>query len=258
MQLLQKIDAIVALIKDSVAYTKSAQQIDPTNYYNYLAEARISELGATLKLPNAYENTKNSYLNALQLNPYNPGIYVSLARVEASQNKLQEAQQYIGRALQLKQNYTEAIYFLSQLQVANNQLKDAIVSTQVAIQLNPNEPLLYFQLGLLEYNDKNYTAAIPVFEKAVSLNAQYANARYFLGLSYARMGRNADAIAQFEELAKTNVDNQEIIFILTNLKEGKSPFADAKPPIDNQPEKRKTLPVTEKNEKKTTPTAAKK
>ena len=72
----------------------------------------------------------------------------------------------------------------------------------------------------------------------------------FLGLSYVRMGRNADAIAQFIELAKTNPDNKEVSFILENLKQGKSPFADVKPPIDNKPEKRKTLPVVEKNGKK--------
>jgi tetratricopeptide (TPR) repeat protein len=252
-----KTDAVLALISDSLKYTKNAQAIDPLNYYNYLAEARISEIGTTLKIDNAYTNARNAYASAIQTNPSSPALYLNLARLEASQNKLQDAQQYIGRALQMKPNYTEAIFFLSQLQVANNQIKDAMVSTQVAIQLNPQEPLLYFQLGLLAYSDKDYTLAIQALEKAVQLNKDYANAQYFLGLSYARMGRNADAIAQFEQLAITNPDNQEVAFILTNLKEGKSPFADAQPPIDNKPEKRKTLPVPEKETKTTTPAAKK-
>jgi tetratricopeptide (TPR) repeat protein len=253
----KKSEELVALIADSVKYTKKAQEIDPTNYYNYVAEARISEIGTSLQIENAYANAKNAYANAIQNNPYNPALYLNMARLEASQGKLADAQQFIGRALQLKPNYTDAVFFLSQLQVANNQLDDAIVSTQVAIQLNPNEPLLYFQLGLLAYNAKNYTASITALEKAVSLNKDYANAQYFLGLSYARMGRNEDAIKQFEALAITNPDNQEVAFILSNLKEGKSPFADAKPPIDSKPEQRKTLPVTEKtNSSKTT--AAKK
>lgn len=246
----KKIDEVIMLITDAVKYTKTAEAMDPTNYYNYLAEAHISELGTTLKIQNAYENTKNAYAKALSANPFNPGLYLSLAQLEAGQNHLADAQQFIGQALQLKQNYTEAVFLLSQIQVANNQIKDAIVSTQFALQLNPNEPLLAFQLGILEYSDKNYNAAIAPLEKAVSLNNQYANARYFLGLSYVRMGRNADAIAQFIELAKTNPDNKEVSFILENLKQGKSPFADVKPPIDNKPEKRKTLPVVEKNGKK--------
>ena len=67
--------------------------------------------------------------------------------------------------------------------------------------------------------------------------------------------------AQFEELAKTNAENAEVNFILENLREGKSPFADAQPPIDAKPEKRKTLPVTEKADEatpKATPAATKK
>jgi tetratricopeptide (TPR) repeat protein/O-antigen ligase len=254
----KKSDELVALITDSLKYTKSAQEIDPYNYYNHLAEARISEIGTSLKIENAYANAKQSYANAITVNPMSPALFLNLARLEASQGKIQDAQQYIGRALQLKPNYVEAVFFLSQLQVANNQLQDAMVSTQVAIQLNPTEPLLYFQLGLLAYNDKNYSLAGQAFQKAVDLNGQYANARYFLGLSYARLGKNAEAIAQFEELAKTNPDNQEVMFILGNLKEGKSPFADAQPPIDSKPEKRKTLPVTEKSDTDTTKTTTKK
>jgi tetratricopeptide (TPR) repeat protein len=242
----KKIDQVVALVTEALNYTRSAEKIDKYNYYNYLAEARISDLAASLKIPNAYENAKNAYATALQVNPYNPAIYLNLARLEVGQNNVNGAEQDIGAALQLKKNYTDAAFLLSQIQVASGQIKEAINSTQYTIQLNPNEPLLYFQLGLLEYNDKDYATAIQALEKAVSLNDQYANARYFLGLSYARVGRNADAIAQFEALAKTNPDNQEVAFILTNLKEGKSPFTDAKPPIDSKPEKRKTLPVTEK------------
>ncbi len=253
----KKGEQLVALITDSVKYSKSAQNIDPTNYYNYLAEARISEIGTSLKIENAYGNAKVSYAEAIKNNPFNPGLYLNLARLEASQGNLKDAQQYIGRALQLKPNYLDAVFFLSQLQVANNQLEDAMVSTQVAIQLNPQEPLLFFQYGILAYNAKDYGTAIKALEEATRLNKDYANAKYFLGLSYARLGRNADAITQFEQLAVTNPENQEVAFILSNLKEGKSPFADAKPPIDSKPEKRKDLPVTEKEEATTVKTPAK-
>lgn len=242
----KKVAQVITLTNEAVQFTKNAEKLDPLNYYNYLAEAHISEVATSLKIPNAYDNAKTSYMNALRTNPYSPSIYLSLAQLEASQSKFADSEQYIGKALQLKQNYTDAVYLLSQVQVADGQLKDAIVSAKAATQITPTEPVLFFQLGLLQYNDKNYTDAAAALEKAVSLNSQYANARYFLGLSYARLGKNEEAIAQFTELAKTNPDNQEVAFILTNLKQGKSPFADVKPPIDNKPEKRKTLPVPEK------------
>ncbi len=234
------------LIEKSVNFSKKAIEIDPTNHYNHIALARISELASTLQIPNAYENSRLSYINAINLNPYNPGLYLNLARLEASKNNLNDAQVYIGNALQLKQDYIEAIFLLSQLQVSQGKIKDAITSVQVASQINPNDPLLFFQLGFLHYNDKNYSAAVEALSKAVSLNDQYANARYFLGLSYARLGRNIDAIPQFDKLLEANPDNQEVQFILSNLQAGKSPFADVKPPVDNKPEQRKTLPVKEK------------
>lgn len=237
---------IAELIEKSVGYSNKAIKADPTNHYNYVSLARVSELASSLQIPNAYENAKVSYANAISLNPYNPALYLSLARLEASKNNINDAQRYIGSALQLKQNYIEAIFFLAQLQVGQGQIKEAITSVQVATQINPNDPLLFFQLGFLYYNDKNYLGAVDALSKAIALNDQYANARYFLGLSYARLGKNIDAIQQFEKIAETNPDNQEVQFILTNLKSGKSPFADVKPPVDSKPEQRKTLPVKEK------------
>lgn len=234
------------LISKAVGYSNKAIEADPTNHYNYVSLARISELATTLQIPNAYENAKVSYANAISLNPYNPALYLSLARLEASKNNINDAQKYIGSALQLKQNLIEAIFFLAQLQVSQGQIKEAITSVQVATQINPNDPLLFFQLGFLYYNDRNYLGSVDALSKAVTLNDQYANARYFLGLSYARLGKNIEAIQQFEKLLETNSDNQEVQFILTNLKSGKSPFADVKPPVDNKPETRKTLPVKEK------------
>ncbi len=234
------------LIDDALQYSRDAIAADPTNYYNNLAEARISEVALSLQIQNAYETTRNAYANALRNNPYNPSIYLSLARVEASQNKIAEAQRNIGSALQLKQNYLDAIFLLSQIQVSQGQIKDAITSVQVASQINPENPQIFFQLGLLYYNDKNYTSAVDAFTKAVKLDNKYANAQYFLGLSYARLNKFADAIIQFENLSVSNPDNEEVGLILKNLKAGKSPFADAKPPIDSKPEQRKSLPIKSK------------
>lgn len=231
------------LIEEAIQYTRDAIKIDPTNYYNYIAQARILELALSLRIQNAYENTKIAYTNAISYNPYNPLIYLNLARLEVSQNKPTEAERFIGQSLQLKQNYIDAIFLLSQIQVSQGKIRDAIISVEVAIVINPTNPLLFFQLGLLYYNDKNYQKAVDALSQAIKLDNQYANAKYFLGLSYARLGEDNDAIIQFENLKETNPDNNEISLILSNLKSGKSPFADAKPPIDNKPEQRKSLPV---------------
>ena len=234
------------LIGEAASSTANAIKIDPTNYYNYTSSAKVAELETSLQITGAYENAKAAYTSALMYNPYSPALYLSLAQLEASSNKLDEAQKYIGTALQLKQNYTEAIFLLSQIQVNQGKLKEAITSAQVLTQINPDNSMLFFQLGFLYYNDKNYDAAATALQQAVDLNNQYANARYFLGLSLARLNKTPEAITQFEEIAKTNPDNQEVAAILANLRAGKTPFTDAKSPEDSKPEKRSTLPVKEK------------
>ncbi|MDO8564813.1 MAG: tetratricopeptide repeat protein, partial [bacterium] len=139
-------------------------------------------------------------------------------------------------------------FFLSQIEALEGNIKAAISSVETASVLAPNDPTVFFQLGLLRYNDRNYRGAIEALERAVGLNPAYANAKYFLGLSYEKVGRDAEAIAQFTDLQVTNPDNAEVDLILKNLKAGRAPFADAAPPIDAKPEKRGKLPVTEEVE----------
>lgn len=234
------------LINDGIDAARKAIAYNPTNYYNYVSEARVSALAAQFKVANAYDNAVRAYVNATRLNPTNPSLYINLAQTEVAEGKFDDALKSIGAALQIKNNYLDAVFLLSQVQAAQGNLKDAITSAQVAIGLNPQNPLLYFQLGLLEYNNKSYDVAVQAFGKAVELAPDYANARYFLGLAAARLGDSATAINQFEELVKSNPDNQEILFILSNLRAGKSPFANATPPVTPTPEKRSSLPVKEK------------
>jgi tetratricopeptide (TPR) repeat protein len=234
------------LLNNGVETSNQAITYDPQNYYNYLTQARILETAAGLGVSKGYENAVLAYGHAISVNPLNPSVYLNLAHLQASAGKYPEALQTIGATLRVKNNYIDAIFLLSQVQAAQGNINDAIVSAKVATEIDPKNPLLFFQYGLLSYNAKNYSDATQELEKAIALQADYANARYFLGLSYARLGKNSEALTQFTELARTNPDNKEITLILGNLQSGKSPFADAQPPITTSPEKRSSLPIKEK------------
>lgn len=245
-----EIDSLSSLITQGIEFSKKAIAIDNTNYYNYTSMARVSESVSTLNINGAYENARGAYAEAIKYNPYNPFLYLSMARLDALKGNFDLSKQNIQRALILKPDYLDAVYLLSQIQTQNREIGNAIESTKVAIRIDPTNPVMYFQLGLLYYNNKDYVNAGESFAKAVSINNQYANAKYFLGLSYALVGQRTEAIKEFEDLVVTNPDNKEVQFILNNLKSGRSPFADAKPPVDNKPEKRNKLPLTEKTSSK--------
>lgn len=204
-----------------------------------------AEVAASIKMKNGYENAINSYANAISLNPLNPALYYSLASFEAQNGKYDEALRDLGRALQVKNNYLDAVFLLSP------SLRPEILTMLLlllVLPFNSIQKILYCccQLGLLRYNAKDYSGALLAFEQALKYQSDYANAKYFLGLSAARMNDSAKAIAVFEDLSKSNPDNEEIALILSNLQRGRSIFSDAKPPVTATPEKRSSLPLKEK------------
>ncbi len=223
----------------------SAVTIDSSNYQNWLSLGQVYEAVVPLKIQNAYESALNGYKQALSLNPKSPSIFLTIARLEAVKGDDEKAKASIAEALKQKGNYTEAIFLLSQLQVREGNLKDAITSVEAASVLSPQDSGVFFELGLLKYNNKDYQGSAVAMETAVKLNPSYANAKYFLGLSYEKLGRDEDAIKQFQDLKETNPDNKEIELSLKNLTTGRQPFSGATPPIDDTPEKRKEPPVVE-------------
>ncbi|MDR3558631.1 MAG: tetratricopeptide repeat protein [Candidatus Pacebacteria bacterium] len=248
-----QIQQVSSLINDATLHAAAAVKRDPSNYYNYLSEARVFSTAASIQVSGAYAAAITAYTNATKDDPYDPSLYLSMAQLAANQSKYDDATSYLGSALQLKNNYTDAVYLLSQIQVAQGKTADAITSVTFATQLNPTDPTAFFELGLLQYNAAQYSSAVTSLAKAVTLSPNYANAQYFLGLSYARTGDMPDAISQFQSLAKTNPDNSDVASILANLTAGKQPFVDQKPPVST-PEKRNTLPV---NDSATAPSSGK-
>lgn len=238
------LEKIAEVLNESLSASRQAIAIDQSNYYNYLSEARVSELASEFKMENSYDNAVQAYVNAINRNPFNPSLYLSLANLQARNKKYDDALRTIGSSLQIKNNYLDAVFLLSQVYAAKGDLQNAIVAANFATELNPNNPVVLFQSGLLKYNAKDYSGSIKALEAALKAQPDYANVAYFLGLAYARVGQTEAALKIFEQLATTNPDNEEVALIVANLKAGKSIFAETKPA--QAPEKRSALPIKEK------------
>ena len=63
-----------------------------------------------------------------------------------------------------------------------------------------------------------------------------------------RRGEKEGAIKQFEEIAKLNLDNQEVKQILENLRAGRGALSNISPP---EPQDRKDVPISEGGKEKT-------
>jgi Flp pilus assembly protein TadD len=230
-------------VNAAVTYTKLATAYNPSNYLNYLAQAKVFEELAYQNIQGAVDNAQTAYTEAEMRNPSNPSIQLAFARLAALKGEVDKSREYANKSTALKENFAPAYYFLAQLEAAVNNVPKAISNVEKAAASDPTNAGLHFQLGLIKYNVKDFKGAAVAFENSLQLIPEYANAKYFLGLSYYYSGDKESAIKKFEEVQKTNPDNAEVKLILSNLEAGRDPFASAKPPIDNKPGQRKTPPI---------------
>lgn len=237
------------VLANSIENAKKSTEINKKDYQNWVSLARVyaALVPPPFSIPGAYENAKRSYEEALNVNPHSPNIILQLARLEISHNDLKKAREYVNKAIVEKQNFAEAHFLLAQIEVTEGNVYKAVPSLETTVLLTPNNPGLFFQLGILKYSTQDFNGAIGALVEAIKLVPDYANAKYFLGLSLNKAGDTKNAIAVFEDLEKTNPDNDEVKVILTNLRAGKDPFANTKPPITSRPEKRDKLPLEQTN-----------
>jgi len=239
-----------AAAQGAITFAERATKINPLNGQNWIQLARVYEaiIGLT---EGAEERALSAYSKSIELDPFNPSLPVSVARVHLAaadvlranlnalaqtegdvsregellamrEEHLNKAIESASRAIELKNNYSTARLVLASAYGRLGNLQKAIAEVREAISSNPNDPDLFFQLGLYQFESSNFGEANISFETAVRLaGGDFANARFYLGLSYDASGDKQKAIEQFEIVLKDNPDNELVQSIIENLKEGK-------------------------------------
>ena len=208
---------------DAVAAARSA---DPDDYLNWMENGRAYESILPYNLiPNAYDNAKAFYQQALKLYPHNLGILFALARLERAAGHADLAKQDIAQALNERPGYTDAIFLYAQILLDAKDVPSAITSLEAAKLTAPNDSGIAYQLGYLYFISGNYSSAASTLATAVQLNPSLQNAAFYLGLSYDKLGQKDQALAVFEQLAKANPGNTDLASIIANLQAGKPAVA---------------------------------
>jgi tetratricopeptide (TPR) repeat protein len=131
-----------------------------------------------------------------------------------------QAREEIAAALELKRNYTAALYTLAQLDISQGNVATAIDTTEAIITLEPNNPTRYYQLGILLSADEQSEAALSAYRAAIALDRQYANARYLLALELINLNQTDAALEQLRVVQETNPENQELQALISQLEAG--------------------------------------
>jgi len=228
-----------------------AVSTDPTNSLNWSTLGAVYSILAATGVEGAKERASEAFSKARSFDPTNPSYVLLEAQLLSRTGDIEGARKSAIAAVQLKQNYTDALFFLTQLDIADGKVEDAIVTTRAIISLEPNNPARYYQLGVLESSVKNIDNAIVAFTKAVALDNNYANARYFLALAHVQKGDYPAALEQLEVVLTLNPGNADIETLIEQLKSGET-FEVAPEVLSEQIEEPETVTKGEDNEVTTT------
>ena len=108
-----------------------------TNYVNFRALGIVYDSVAALGVPGAYDKAIEAYQSASTLNPFNPGLKLSIARAYFASGKTKEAKDYAEQALVLKPDYLEVLIALSQIWKSEGDMAQARLYGQRALLLSP-------------------------------------------------------------------------------------------------------------------------
>ena len=191
-----------------------------TDARNWQTLADIYVALALFNIEGAKERAVASYHEAEIRDPKNPLYVLQKAAMEARSGNSAEARRLALLSLNLKPNFTDALYLLSQLDIAAGDIATAITTTESIISIEAGNPGRYYQLGVLYGAIKNTSASIAAFKTAISLNPNYANARYFLAQQYIIDGKVDLAVTELEIVRGLNPDNTIVTDLITKIKSG--------------------------------------
>ncbi|MEK7462212.1 MAG: tetratricopeptide repeat protein [Patescibacteria group bacterium] len=213
-------EKFVSTARLAVLEAEEAIKLDDGNPATHAALADVFGVLALAGFQDARDRMTAKLEDAHYRDPSNPIYAMAEASLAIRLNDTNKAREKITKALELKRNYSEALFLLSQIDVKDGKLDSAINTSRQIVTLEPNNPTRYYQLGVLLAAKKDLPAAIAAYEAAIMRDKNFANARYMLALTYLDSNRLEEALTQLRIVQETNKDNLQLRDLITQLETG--------------------------------------
>jgi len=174
--------------RQEAARQKEAKQADEMQHI-----ARGSELARKAD----YALAEQEYRAALQIDPDNAELYVSLAYVMIPQQKWDDTVTAARQAIKLDSENDMAHNNLGVALGSKGDLDNAITEFRAALRLNPNYEVAHDNLGVALGINGDVDGAIAEYREAIRLNPKYEVAHYNLGVALERKGDKPGALEEY-------------------------------------------------------------
>jgi TolB-like protein/DNA-binding winged helix-turn-helix (wHTH) protein len=190
----------------AVASYRKAIDLDPNYARAYGALAVMQTLGyrnrwTNLSLEDAKDRSLKLAERAVALDQSTPQIYWALGYVHLFRNEFDQAEAATEKAIALSPNYADGYGLLAFISNWRGKANAAETYIKKAIQLNPYHTFDYpWNLGLSYYHQGRYDEAVSKLRDALNRNESVINPRLFLIASYIRLGQQADAEWEVDQI----------------------------------------------------------
>jgi len=162
-----------ASFDQALAGAQLAESYDQTNFLNFESLGSVYTAGSSLGITDAYSKAIESYEKASSLNPFDPSIKLSLARIAFQNGDIQKAKDYASQSFALKGDYVDALIFLSQIAKNEGNNTDALSYAQYALSLYPQDQnLLQYVNYLRSANSTGASIQAPVSTSVPVVNVK--------------------------------------------------------------------------------------
>jgi TolB-like protein/Flp pilus assembly protein TadD len=188
-------------IKKAIEQFKFATDRDP-NYA--LAFVGLADCYAVL---NEYAGTPTSETlpqarafaeRALTLDPQLAEPHATLGLISDNTWQWEEAETEFKRAIELNPSYPTAYHWYSIFLKGAGRNDEAAEMIKKARELDPLSSVIAVNVTRMYQLQNNYEASIENSLKSIELDPNFGPAHQYLGLSYLKVGRNAEAVAELE------------------------------------------------------------
>ena len=236
---------VKSLIGAAVNAGVRATELGPTNVTNWELRGDIYREVSPL-ITDAAAFAIASYDQAILLAPNNPRYRVDSARGYlafadllapmvkgddadgakqakiAQDTALQNANDALMKAIELKSDYAEARYYLAFVQERQGKLAEAVASMEIVRSSAPNDVGVGLQLALLYLRQGKNDIAKQELERIIAIAPNFANAHWYLA-SVLEQEKDIDAaLIELQTIAKLDPTNETIQKKIEELKAGKA------------------------------------
>lgn len=231
-------DLIKNLVNNALLVSSAGSNLRPKDVEAWESLAGIYE-NSGVYLGDSVKMAEDAYKKALDLDPNNPSLMLSIGRVriaEASLEKdqpskeaaLNDAKDYFQKAVDSKADFAPAYYQIALIDDALGDKDGAIDNaTKAAGYDRSNADYL---IGLANFyrfrgGDKDYDSSEAILKEAIRQNDKNVNAHFYLGLTYEKQKDRDNAKAEYQKVKSLLGDGsddvkKQIDKMLDNLSKG--------------------------------------